>query len=67
LPRSHTSIKSAGDTFLGQVKATKSERTVDAYTSDLEWFKKKNLKRSAVDKLKRATACRSSVLAETRV
>src|SRR5277367_510153 len=53
LPALHTSIKSESDTFLDQVKATKSEGTHDAYTSDLEWFKKK-IKLSAVGKVTRA-------------
>lgn len=39
LPILHISIKSAGDTFLDQVKATKSEGTHDAYKSDLDWFR----------------------------
>src|SRR5271163_818625 len=53
LPLSHISIKSAVDTFLDQVKATKSVATLEAYKADLNWFKK-NLERSAVGKVTRA-------------
>jgi integrase/recombinase XerD len=53
LPVSHISVKSAIETFLSEVKATKSVATLDAYKADLVWFKK-NLQRSLVGKVTRA-------------
>jgi integrase len=52
LPVSHLSVTTAIETFLSEVKATKSAATLDAYKADLAWFKK-NLQRSLVGKVAR--------------
>ena len=53
LPLENMSIKSACDTFLGQVKATKAIETWKAYGRDLAWFRR-HLRRSEVGKVSRA-------------
>jgi integrase/recombinase XerD len=53
LPVSQLSVAAAIDTFLSEVKATKSAATLDAYKTDLAWVKK-NLQRSLVGKVTRA-------------
>jgi integrase len=57
LPIEHLSIKEACDTYLVGVKATKAPSTYEAYSSDLEWFRK-HITRSRVGHVTRTDILR---------
>lgn len=52
MPLDVASVKTACDTFLDEVKATKALATYGAYRADLEWFRV-NLERNMVGKVTR--------------